>query len=72
MRRLVGALAMSRITGELSRDHPAALFRAGAADLHAFVHVAELLAVPSALIADLRAFAADMLGMFGAHQHEMG
>lgn len=51
--------------------HLAAVLRAAAAGIDAFLHVAEALAVIGAFVADLRAFATNMFVVFGADEHEM-
>lgn len=52
-------------------SHLPATLRATTTRLNTFLHIAEALAIIRALGADFRAFAADMLMMFRAEQHEM-
>src|SRR5215217_4324808 len=51
--------------------HLAAALSAVAALLDALIHVTDLLARAGALLTDLRAFAAGMLVVLGANQHEV-
>jgi hypothetical protein len=52
--------------------HPAAALSTAAALLDTLIHVADLLARAGTLLADLCAFAAGMLVVLSADQHEMG
>jgi hypothetical protein len=49
----------------------AAAFRAFAAGIDARLHIANSFAAFGAILADIDAFGADMLGMIAVHQHEM-
>lgn len=49
----------------------AAAFSAFAAGIDACLHVADSLAALGAVLANIHAFGADMLGMIAVHQHEM-
>ena len=63
------AYAESYDEGRLS--HLATCFRATSASLDAVFHVPEFLAVRCALVANLGAFFAEMLGVLRIHQHEV-
>jgi hypothetical protein len=54
-----------------SARHSAAALGTAAAGIHAFLHVAELLAVSRALLTDLCAFGAGVLVVWSVDQHEM-
>lgn len=55
----------------VSTDHLAASFGAAPAGLDAVLHISEFFAVGRALVANLGAFLAKMLCVFGIHQHEV-
>ena len=50
----------------------AAAFSTFAAGVDAGLHVTDSFAALGAILADIHAFSADMLGVFAVHQHEMG